>query len=268
MKSFKDAFQSMTKFEKWWLAIFSTAIVATTIVFSIMYTDWTSSWNIILNWILSPVSALTGVVCVVLVARGSWWNWTFGVANSLLYGVVAWQTGYYGDAILNIFYFLPTQYFIYKLWKRNRENESSDIVKMKKLNLKQILTVVVIGIASTIALGFLLNGVDHFAVNVLKRNASIYTNIHQAFGSPLLGPMLDSSTEFLQIGAEILLILRFSEQWIMWGLTNIITIAMWLAVIVTDPTSVSYAVPTLIMWIAYLVNSGYGMFVWYKRSKK
>lgn len=268
MKSFKNALLSMTRFEKWWLAIFSIAIISTTIVFSVMYTDWTSPWNIVLNWILSPVSALTGVVCVVLVARGSWWNWTFGVANSILYGLVAWQTGYYGDAILNIFYFLPTQYFIYKLWKRNRENESTDIVKMKKLNWKQILTVAGIGLASTIALGFILNGVDHFAVDVLKRNASIYTNIQQFTGSSLLGPMLDSSTEFLQIGAEILLILRFAEQWIMWGLTNIITIGMWLMVIVTDPTSSSYAIPTMIMWIAYLVNSIYGMVVWYKKSKK
>ncbi len=267
MKNFKNALMSMTRFEKWWLGIFSSVIVATTIIFSVMYTDWSSPWNIVLNWILSPVSALTGVICVVLVARGSYWNWTFGIANSVLYGIVAWQTGYYGDAILNIFYFLPTQYFIYKLWKRNRVEESSDIVKMKRFNWKQILIVTSVGIVSTLVLGFILNGVDHFAVDVLKRNASIYNNIYEFTGSSLLGPMLDSSTEFLQIGAEILLILRFAEQWIMWGLTNVLTIGMWIAVIVTDPTSSSYAIPTMIMWVSYLVNSIYGMVMWYKKSK-
>lgn len=86
--------KNLTTFEKIWLSVFSTTILITTIIFSAMYTDWTSPWNIFLNWFLSPVSALTGIVCTVLCARGSYWNWTWGIAASLTYGIVAWQTGY------------------------------------------------------------------------------------------------------------------------------------------------------------------------------
>jgi nicotinamide mononucleotide transporter len=232
-----------------------------------MYTDWKSAWNIFLNWFLSPVSALTGVICVVLCARGSWWNWTFGIVNSIAYGIIAWQTGYYGDAILNIFYFLPTQFFIMKLWEKNRITEKTDIIVMKRMSLKQIIILSSIGIIITIAFGFILSGVDHYAINVMKRNVSIYENINKVFHFPILGPMLDSSTEFFQIGAEVLLILRFAEQWVLWIATNVLTIIMWLAVIFTDKSALPYAVPTLVMWIAYLVNSVYGLYVWRKNSK-
>jgi nicotinamide mononucleotide transporter len=58
------------------------------------------------------------------------------------------------------------------------------------------------------------------------------------------------------------MVLAFAEQWVCWMITNIITIIMWTVVIIADPSSVSWALPTLIMWTAYLVNSVYGWIVW------
>jgi nicotinamide mononucleotide transporter len=42
---------------------------------------------------------------------------------------------------------------------------------------------------------------------------------------------------------------------------------MWGFIIKADPTSLAYAVPTMIMWIGYLVNSIYGLILWVKRAK-
>jgi nicotinamide mononucleotide transporter len=257
----------MNKFEKIWLYSFSIIILFTTIYFSITGTNWSKFDNVVINWFFSPISALTGVACIVLAARGSYWNVPVGVINSIFYGIVAYKTGYYGDFLLNIFYFLPTQYFIWKGWKYNTRDINTDLVKMKKLTLKQIIYLSVGGVVVTIIFGFILYGVDHFALNILKRNASIYNNITKIFNNPFIGPILDGSTEVTQIIAGILMILRYAEQWVLWFITDVITIIMWFAVVATDKTSYAYSIPTLVMWVAYLINAIYGWYNWYKGSK-
>src|SRR5574344_575091 len=96
-EGFLMSFKEMTRFEKLWLGIFSLIITSATIFFSVQYTDWTSWESVLINWFFSPVSAITGVACVVLAARGSYWTFATGTINSLFYGIVAWKTGYYGD---------------------------------------------------------------------------------------------------------------------------------------------------------------------------
>ena len=98
----------------------------------------------------------------------------------------------------------------------------------------------------------------------MKRNVSIYSYFEHVFGEKavLVGPILDSSTEVSQVLGQLLMVLAFAEQWIFWIVTNVITIIMWAIVIIADPSSISWALPTLIMWIAYLINSLYGWFMW------
>ena len=102
----------LNKYESWWMWSFISIITVATLYFSATGTDWSNAWNIILNWIISPLGAITGVICVVLVAKGNLYNYAFGIVNAIGYGTVAWQTGYYGDWLLNWFFFLPTQIFI------------------------------------------------------------------------------------------------------------------------------------------------------------
>jgi nicotinamide mononucleotide transporter len=266
-QTWHNIFGVMTKFEKVWLVIFSVLILAATVFFSATGTKWEDWKSIILNWVVSPISAWTGVVCVLLVARTSIYNYSFGLVQSVAYGLVAWVAGYYGDWILNWFFFVPTQFLIFWYWRKNLRPASIDLVKVKPFNLWQVILTIILGVGAFIGFGFLLNSVDWWFVNVMKRNASIYANITKMFGFSLLGPMMDSSTEVLQIVAQILMIKRMAEQWPLWILVNVITIVMWVTVLITDPTSFSYVVPTLVMWIAFLMNSVYGAVVWYKARK-
>jgi len=258
-------FKSLTKFEKIWLAIFSFAIVATTCIFSYMYTDYTNIWSILLNWVFSPFSALTGVMCVVLAAKGHIATWWIGLINSATYGLIAWLSGYYGDWMLNWFYFIPTQIIIYFVWKKNITNE---IVTMKKLNVKQMLITLFSFAILTYFTSLFLLKVDNWFTIALRRNTTIYGYLEQLTGSNTIGPILDSLSNNLQIFAQIFMIMMFAEQWVFWSLTNVITITMWILVIVLDKNSYAYAIPTLIMWISYMVNSFYGAYNWYKKSKQ
>jgi nicotinamide mononucleotide transporter len=258
----KTVFQPMTKFEKIWLSIFSTIILTSTFYFSYTGTEWSDWKSISLNWFISPVSALTGVICVILVARASIHNYSFGLVQSLLYGALCWISGYYGDWLLNWFFFIPTQILIFIFWKRNIRPRSLDIVKIAQFKRWQTFLTVFLCLAALVGFGFALNSLDSWFIIDMKRNVSIYSNITAVYGISLLGPMMDSSTEVLQIAAQFLCIARSTLQWPMWIATNVITILMWGAVAITDRNQLPIAMPTLVMWVAFLFNSVYGAINW------
>lgn len=264
MRNITKTLRAMTRFEKIWFAIFSVVIMATTIYFSATSTKWTDPWSIILNWIISPVSAITGVICVVMCAKGHISNYWWGLINSITYGILALVAGYYGDWMINWFYFIPTQVLIYVAWKKNTDSDGFAVKKKLSWTGRSIMTI--LGIGLIVGLTLVLDGVNSWFINALKRNVTVYGNLEAMFGWKYLGPTLDASTVVLQIFAEILLILRFAEQWPLWFATNVASILIWGSVIITDPTSLSYAVPTLVMWIAFLANSIYGTISWYRRK--
>jgi nicotinamide mononucleotide transporter len=260
--------RNWTRFEKIWLVTFGLLILAATVTFSLSGTNYNSTKSILLNWVVSPLSAITGIVCVVLVAKGSIRNYAWGVVNCITYGYLAYESGYYGDMILNLFYFLPFQFIGFIWWKKRLKEDSKTQVRMQKLTVKQMLVIAAAGVTATIGFGLLLFNVDHWFSNVMKRNVSIYAYLDQIFHIPYLGAIFDASTEILQITAQVLMALAYAEQWIMWILTNIITIIMWGTVIAADKTTVPWALPTLIMWMAYLVNSFYGYVNWLRGVKE
>lgn len=267
-KKEKSTMNGWTKFEKIWCVLFTIVILAVTVVFSIGGTDYSNPMSIFLNWFVSPLSAITGLICVVLAARGSIWTYAWGIVNCVSYGFLAYHCGYYGDMILNVFYFLPFQFIGFAMWKRHLRKKDESIVIAKRMNIKQIAFTLIAGVVCAGVFGMILSGVDNWFTTAMARNVSIYTYIDNVFHIPYLGAMFDSSTEVLQIVAQILMVLAFTEQWIAWIITDVITVIMWFAVCMSDPTTIPWALPTLIMWIAYLVNAVYGMINWRNMSKK
>jgi len=257
-----------TRFEKIWLGTFAFLILSATVIFSIMYTDYSSTKSIVLNWIISPVSALTGILCVVLVARGSIWNYAWGVVNCISYGYIAYNIGYYGDFVINIFYFLPFQFIGFIWWRHHFKSGSNEYVKMRRLSFKQLLYILGGGILATFAVGYALFTLDHWFTNTLKRSESIYQYIDSVTHIKFLGSIFDASTEILQIIAQLLMTFAYAEQWLFWILTNIITITMWTIVLVADPTTIAWVLPTTLTWVAFLINAIYGHYNWIKGAKQ
>lgn len=262
-------FKDWSKFEKVWLITFLSVILMTTVYFSFTGTNYSKIESILLNWVISPFSAISGIFCVVLAAKGKISNWTYGIVNCVLYGYIAFYSGYYGDAIINIAFFLPTQFIGLYFWNKRLKSGSKADVNMRKLSLKQATPIIAFGIIVAIGFGMFLHLVDNWFTDVMKRNVSIYSYFEQMFGSKFVfvGPILDSTTEVTQILAQIFMVLAFAEQWVFWILTNVISIGMWAVVMVADPSSVSWALPTLIMWVAYLINSIYGYVMWKKGAE-
>ena len=76
----------------WFLII---GVIASNIIYSVL------SGNLD---VVGSLAGIAGVLCVVLVAKGSIWNYLFGLVNVSMYAYISYKASLYGDAVLNANY--------------------------------------------------------------------------------------------------------------------------------------------------------------------
>ena len=161
------------------------------------------TYNITKDSTLSLISGIAGVISVVCCSERklSFYLWSFVQIST--YVVICYQSELYGKLLENLFYFVTMLIGIY-IWKRNICCDN--IIETRSLNKKQIIkliaVVLVLILIGTIVLNYV--GGQH--------------------------ALLDSSTAMLGIVAQILMISRFKENWILWFIQDIICIILWISV--------------------------------------
>jgi nicotinamide mononucleotide transporter len=225
IKALKRYFEDWSIWEKAWLFSFTAIIIGLSIF-------WQDS-------IIGITASLTGIWCVVLVAKGRIANYWFGFANVLAYAYVAYMQKYYGEVMLNLFYFFPMQFVGIWIWLKHKDRTKVDSVKVKFLSNKW---------------RFIWAGIS--AVAVIG-----YGLILKAIGGEL--PFIDSTSTVLSVIAMILMAWRFMEQWVLWIIVDVVSVIMWIVVLAKGGTDIS----VLLMWTAYLINAIYGFVNWIKLYK-
>jgi nicotinamide mononucleotide transporter len=216
----------LSLYEKIWFILF--AAVGVTLSFI---------WG---DTIIGFVAFISGIICVLLAAKGSKWNYIIGVLNCLTYAWVSSQVGLFGEVIEMLAFYLPLQFIGFFMW--GKKTKPDGIVAMKKLRLLHIIIGVAVSAAAVFGFGLFLNSLEG-----------------------QVNPFLDSFATVLTIIAAILMLLRFRECWLMYIAVNIASVALWLLRFADgNPDSATM----IAMWGAYLVNSVYGAFVWYKGTKE
>ena len=197
--------------------------------------------------ILGSVAGIAGVLCVVLVAKGSIWNYLFGIVNVSMYAYISYKAALYGDAALNAFYYVPMQFIGWWQWRKrgaamsDAEADGAGVqVKARRFTWRQRAVLAVGCAAAVIAGGFIL----------------------RYFGDPQ--PFKDSTTTVLSIVAQALMALAFMEQWALWIITNVVSVVMWSICVARGE---AHAAVMVIMWVFYLLNSLNGFRVWLKLSR-
>lgn len=224
------------------LSLYDWFLIAGVIVSNVIYSIMTGTLDVV-----GSLAGITGVLCVVLVAKGSIWNYLFGLVNVSLYAWISYKAALYGDAGLNALYYLPMQFIGFWQWrKRGAAMSSADAgensvqVRARRFTWSQRACLAAGCLVAVVAVGFLL----------------------QYLGDPQ--PFKDSATTVLSIVAQALMALAFMEQWALWIITNIVSVAMWAVCVARGE---AHAGVMVIMWIFYLLNSVNGMRVWLKLSK-
>lgn len=223
-------------FYDWFLIV---GVIASNIIYSALSGDVD---------IVGSVAGIAGVLCVVLVAKGSIWNYLFGIINVSMYAYISYKAALYGDAALNALYYVPMQFIGWWQWRKRgaavSEAEAGGAgvqVKARRFTWHQRAILALGCAAGVIAVGY-----------VLKH-----------FGDPQ--PFKDSATTVLSIVAQALMALAFMEQWALWIITNVISVAMWSICVARGE---AHAAVMVIMWVFYLLNSLNGFRVWLKLSRE
>lgn len=225
-------FGDWSLFEKLWLLTF-------TLINIYLFFAWHDTW-------VGLVASLTGMLCVVLTAKGKMSSFYWGLVNILTYSYVAYQSAYYGDVMLNMLYFLPMTFFGIYYWGKNMDK------KKKKDKKAKTRTVLVRHMKWK-------DRVIWFSVSMVA--VVVYGIILQMLNDTL--PFVDSVTTIFSIVATIMLNRRQTDQWFYWILVDVWSIVMWVYIFLRDGNDVSM----LVMWTAYLVNAAYGYYHWRKLEK-
>lgn len=205
-------------------------IMIASVIFFTVYFTIIDKENTLLYLAIDAVAAISGILCVVLCAKGKKSQYIWGLANVICYVVIALINKYYGEVMLNALYYLPSQFIGYYLWNKHT-NKTTRNVEAKKLNLIQTF-------------GFLiLCGLTIYGYKLIL---------------DLLGgnqTFLDSMSTVISVIANTMMLLRYREQWVLWIVIDIITVIMW--ILAKDAIMVT-------MWSVYLINAFYGYIKWSK----
>ncbi|MDX1933042.1 MAG: nicotinamide riboside transporter PnuC [Capsulimonadales bacterium] len=146
---------------------------------------------------LELVAAATSLLCVYLTVRNNIWNWFWGFIGVILYGWIFWQYRNYANTGLQILYFLPIQFYGWRVWLKGNPAQDDALPISVLSNRERVLWTGAMA-ALTMALYFVL----------LRTN------------DPL--PFADGLTTAMSIVAQYLQVHKRFENWLIWIAADLI----------------------------------------------
>lgn len=176
---------------------------------------------------LSFISGCAGVISVVLCSEKKISMYTFGFIQLFTYIIICIQQSLYGEIVENLFYFI-TMIVGIMLWKKNYSIDDNRVVS-KEIKRKYWVALIFGSIIVSFILGKVLN----------------FTNDTQ--------PYLDAFSTVPAFVAQILMILRYREQWYYWLAVDLLTCVLWINA--NDWCMVA-------QYVFWTINCFYGLKTW------
>lgn len=212
----------------WFLII---GIIASSIVYSIANNEID---------IIGTIVSITGIICVVLGAKGYLSNYIFGLINVALYAYISFQSKLWGAAALNGLYYLPMEFIGFFSWRKRLQEGSDNLVAPRFLTNKARIWISLATVALIAVCGWILS----------------------KFGDPK--PYQDSASAMLCVVAMLLMVKAYSEQWLLWNISNAIYLIMWISLFIKGEPHSGMMV---LMWVFYFINSIRGQILWNKMAR-
>ena len=214
-----------------WFLIVGTTVVS--IASSLLGEGWDT---------LGFIVAVTGIINLVLCAKGNIWNYIFGIIYNAIYVYIAWNSKLYADSAIYLFYYLPMQFLGWAHWKRN-QNQESGAVNVRHLDRNTAL--ILLAVAAVL--------IPLFAW-ILSR--------------PIIAdsqPWLDSVTTVVSILAMYMMVKAIAEQWYIWIVLDAVQVIKWA---VATARGEEHAALMLVMFAFFLANAVYGLIQWNRLAKR
>ena len=191
---------------------------------------------------LGFIVAVTGIINLVLCAKGNLWNYLFGIIYNAIYVYIAWHSKLYADSAIYLLYYLPMQFVGWAQWKKN-QNQDSGAVNAVHLTRKTALVL----LAAAIVL------IPLFAW-ILSR--------------PAIGdaqPWLDATTTVVSILAMYMMVKAIAEQWYIWVVLDAVQVIKWTVATIRGE---EHAALMLVMFAFFLANAVYGLIQWNRLARQ
>ncbi len=214
-----------------WFLILGTTIVS--IASSLLGEGWDT---------LGFIVAVTGIINLVLCAKGNIWNYAFGIIYNAIYVYIAWHSKLYADSAIYLLYYLPMQFVGWITWKKN-QNQDSGAVNAVHLSRQQ-------------------------AVALLAAAAILVPFFAWLLGRPFIGdsqPWLDAVTTVVSILAMYMMVKAIAEQWYIWIVLDAVQVVKWTIATVRGE---AHAALMLVMFAFFLANAIYGLIQWNRLARQ
>ena len=155
------------------------------------------------SW-LSLVSGCLGVCSVCMAAQRKIVTYLFGFGQVLTYTYLCWEQRFYGEVMINAYYFCTMIYGVY-VWKSRMSDGTEGVVVPRSLSLRTLCLIVSVTFACAWLTGWGL---------------ACLTDDTQ--------PYLDAFTTVPALVAQVLMILVYREHWFVWLAVDILSVLLWL----------------------------------------
>lgn len=177
---------------------------------------------------------ITGVICVYLIVKENDWNWSIGIVNSVILLLVFLNGKLYAQVGLQALYVIEGFFGWYKWLQRDKVTKEK-LVKINKITRDKIVLFVLLEIAGVIGLTIIFKNTQDPA------------------------PFLDSLITVSSIVAELMLCWKLYESWIIYLVTDFVSIGLLLS---------QGMYLTMGTYIALSVLCAMGLYEWYKALPK
>ncbi len=225
MKS-HNPFANLTTFE-WGLWLSSLAVVIASFFLTGM------------EGVLSTVASAIGVTALILIAKGAWQGQALCILFASLYGIVSFQSRYYGEMLTYVGMSLPMAVFSLIAWLRN-PFEGKNEVTVAPLTKKKIT---VLALAAV-----LVSSVFYFLLRALGTAALAISTV-------------SVTTSFL---AASLTFLRSPYYALAYAANDIVLITLWVIAALSSPDKW----PMVACFVMFFFNDLHGFYSWRRIQKR
>ncbi len=178
-----------------------------------------------LSWI-EAIGTIAGLFCIWLASLEKIVNYAFGLVNVTLFAIIFFQIQLYASLLLQLFFFAANIYGWYAWSRQTSQNEAA--LQIRWLPLPKALAwlavcVVAIGLM-TVWINPVFAFLTRIAVSVMQ---SIGLNVTMPDLQPDAYPFWDSCMMVLSIVAMILMTRKYVENWLLWVVINVISVAIF-----------------------------------------
>ncbi|MFW5821840.1 MAG: nicotinamide riboside transporter PnuC [Tangfeifania sp.] len=195
--------------------------------------DFITSWI----WInkIEVLGAILGLLYIFFSIRQHILTWPTGLFTSLLYTAVFFQSGFYADMGLQVYYVAISIYGWYYWLKGNKKESNGDQVPVTRFSRKLLLKLVMATVFIYLVILFVLIRFTDSTV-----------------------PVMDSLTTALSITATWMLAKKYIEHWLIWIFVDMVSAGLYIY---------KELWPTVILFVVYTIMAVLGYIEWKKDLK-